>query len=301
MNVMKSMENLTPKQAEVLLLSVIVARSTSFMFSKMTLQTMSAFSLLGTRFLLAFAILCVLCCGKLRQLRWRTVARGALIGAIYFGVMSLEMAGLKTTGTGETSFLENSAIVIVPLLNAALLRKIPSAAVIGSSAAALLGVGFLTLGGGVQGFSQGKVMCLLAAVAYSVGIIATDRLTRKEDPLLLGVLQVGFMGFFSFLAALFTGTWRLPDTPREWGIVVVLAVVCTVFGFTLQPVAQSKTDVEKAGLFCAANPVSATVLGAVFLHEQLYPQSYAGIALVLASILLPKLWPLRRRTAPHMA
>ena len=116
---MKFIGSLTAKQAEILLLSVIMARSTSFMFSKMTLQTMSTFSLLGSRFLLAFCILCVICFKKLLQLRWKTVACGAVVGAIYFGVMALEMAGLKTTSTAETSFLENSAIVIVPLLNAA--------------------------------------------------------------------------------------------------------------------------------------------------------------------------------------
>ena len=299
---MKFIGSLTSKQAEILLLSVIMARSTSFMFSKMTLQTMSAFSLLGSRFLLAFCILCVICFKKLLQLRWKTVACGAVVGAIYFGVMALEMAGLKTTSTAETSFLENSAIVIVPLLNAALLRKTPSAAVIGSAATALLGVGFLTLGSGMQGFSMGKVFCLMAAAMYSVGIIATDRMTRREDPLLIGILQVGFMGFYAFLAALFTSSWRLPDTPREWGAVLMLALVCTVFGFTLQPVAQSKVAVEKAGLFCAISPSSATVLGAVFLHEQMHPQSYVGVALVLGSILLPKLWQMHQQhTVPKLA
>ena len=43
--------------AEVLLAALITARATSYMFSKLLLETMGQFTLLGLRSLLAFAVL----------------------------------------------------------------------------------------------------------------------------------------------------------------------------------------------------------------------------------------------------
>lgn len=57
------------RQAEILLASVILARSTSFLFSKTALEEMGLFELLALRFLLAFS--CWLCCmGEGFGVRW---------------------------------------------------------------------------------------------------------------------------------------------------------------------------------------------------------------------------------------
>ena len=51
---------MSERKAEVLMASVIIARSTSFMFNKIGLETMPAFTMLAVRFLLAFALLLAL-------------------------------------------------------------------------------------------------------------------------------------------------------------------------------------------------------------------------------------------------
>lgn len=84
-----------------------------------------------------------------------------------------------------------------------------------------------------------------AALLYAAAIIATDRFSHHDDPLTVGIVQVGMLG------------------------VLALAIVCTGFGFTLQPVAQSHTSAERAGLFCALSPACATLFGAVLLHEKI--------------------------------
>ena len=48
------------RRAEVLLAAVIIARSTSFVFNKIGLGTMSAFNMPAVRFLLAFVLLAAL-------------------------------------------------------------------------------------------------------------------------------------------------------------------------------------------------------------------------------------------------
>lgn len=85
----------------------------------------------------------------------------------------------------------------------------------------------------------------------AAGIIATDRFSHHDDPLTVGIVQVGVLGVLALIAACCFETPRLPQTGMEWGMVLALAIVCTGFGFTLQPVAQSHTSAERAGLFCA--------------------------------------------------
>ena len=71
------------------------------------------------------------------------------------------------------------------------------------------------------------------------------------------------------------------------GIVLMLAIVCTGFGYTLQPVAQSHTSAQRVSLFCALSPMFAAIFGALLLKEKITVWSGLGMLLILGSILLP--------------
>ena len=195
--------------------------------------------------------------------------------------MTFELTALKTTDTSTVSFLENTAIVFVPLIEAAIIRRLPKTASIISAAVALCGVGLLTLRGGSFGFTPGELFCLC--------IIVTDRYSHKCDALIVGIVEVGCIGLFSLILSFIFEQPRIPSGGMEWGCVLVLALVCTGFGFTLQPVAQSHTTSQRAGLMCALNPAFASVLGVVFLSEPVTVQGVCGALLILASLYIPHL------------
>ena len=276
-------------RAELLLAGVITARATSYLFSKLIMQSMSMFNMLGIRFLLAFTLLLILFFKRIRKINRKTFAAGAVMGCLYFLVMTAELNGLKRTSSGNVSFLENTAIVIVPLLQAVLLRRFPRWKAVICALLCLIGVGFLTIGSGMA-FGAGEMFCMLAAFLYACAILTTDRLTHGNiDALAAGIMQVGMIGALSLTASLLFEAPRLPSGMLEWTGIVMLAVVCSGFGFTLQPVAQSGTTAERAGMFCALNPMVATILGIVFLHEAFTVQSAVGGGLILAGILISEL------------
>lgn len=186
---------MSEKRAELLLATVIVTRSTSFVFNKLGLGTISAFNLLAVRFLLAFLLLMLLFHKKLRHVQRRTVARGALLGGLFFLVMACEMFALRTVNSGTVSLLENMAILFVPLLESLLTRTASKPVTLISAAVALVGVALLTSGGGAFHIGVGECIALGAAVTYACAIITTDRCTHHgEDGFVLGILQVGFLG-----------------------------------------------------------------------------------------------------------
>lgn len=276
---------MTIRRAEILLAAVICARATSFMFSKVLVGTLEPFNVLAVRFLVASLLLAILFWKRFRGIGTSTVARGGAIGIAFFITMALEMYAMTGASSSTVSFLENMAIVLVPLATALLLRKLPPATVICSCVVAMAGVGLLTLGG-ASGLDTvpGILLGLGSGAGYTAAIMVTARLSREDDPLVLGVIQVATMGALSFLAMLFFESPALPATPLEWGSIAVLVVVCTGFGFTLQPVAQRYLSADRVGLFCALSPLVAAVLGVAFLAEPLTPLRLAGMALIAASM-----------------
>lgn len=283
------------RQAELLLAAVVLSRSAGYLFSKAGIESLGIYNLLAARFLLAFALLAIIFFKKLRTIDPKDILRGAVIGGVFLLVMALELTALKTTDTSTTSFLENTAIIFVPLIEALLLWRAPEKPALLSAAVALIGVALLTLKNGAFSFTAGELYCLGAALLYALAIIITDRLSHKGDGLMMGIMQVGFIGLFSLAASFIFETPRLPSGGTEWGAVLALAIICTCFGFTFQPVAQAHTSSERAGLFCALNPAFASILGIVFLSEPVSLQGVCGAVLILLSLFIPHIFSARRK------
>ncbi len=277
---------LNQKTGELLLAAVIIARATSFLFSKLVLQTMQPMTLMAVRFLLAFVLLALLFHKQLRQIHPHTLLRGMALGGIFFLVLGAELSSLRTTPSSTVSFLENTAIVFVPIFESVLHRRLPRPRTFFSLLITLSGVALLTLGSSAFTIKGGELLALLAAVLYAVAIILTDRLSRQGDSFVLGILQVGFMGIFALIAAFLFETPRLPSGTAEWGMILMLAIVCSGFGFMLQPVAQSHTTAERAAMLCALNPAAAAVLGWIFLQESFGATGLIAVILILAGILI---------------
>ena len=255
--------------AEFLLAGVIVARSTSLLLSKALLTTMSPLNILSVRFCLAFVILCAIFFNRMKRMDLRTLLMGMAIGGAFSAMMAAELFALKHTLASTTSFLENTAIVIVPLMEALLHRKLPCKRALLCAGLTLIGVGALTLRSGRFSFGLGEGLCILSAMLYALAIILTDRLSKKGDPMLIGIAQVGFIGLFTTIASFIFEAPKLPSCASEWLPILGLALVCSCFGFTLQPVAQRRIPSERASQFCALNPLSTAAMSAVLLHEKM--------------------------------
>ena len=95
---------LTRRNAEILLAAVILARSTSFVLSKIGLQGMGKFTLLGLRFLIAFVFLALLFPRHLQHMNRRTFLGGLGLGVMFFLVMTAELSALETVASSTASF-----------------------------------------------------------------------------------------------------------------------------------------------------------------------------------------------------
>lgn len=277
---------MSTRLAELLLLTALIVRSSSFLFSKVALSGLEPVTLLCLRSLIAFLVLAVIFHKRLARMTKETIFHGAVIGGAFFTVMVFELYGLRTTPASVTSFIENTAIVFVPLFSIFLTRKLPGTSTVLSAAAALTGVAFLTLKSGGFSFATGELLCFGAALTYAAAILITGRTVKEDDALTLGILQNGFMCLFSIPAAFLAETPAMPADTSTWLCVLILALFCSVIGFTLQPVAQKYMDTDRAGLFCAISPLSATLLSMLFLGESMDASGMIGAVCIMASLLI---------------
>ncbi len=278
--------HLDKKGAMILMASIMVARGSSFIFSKWLMDGLEPMNVLAVRFTLAFVILAVIFHKKLLVLDKKTLFKGMLLGLGYTINMVVEMYSLRLIDAGTCSFIENSAIVIVPLYMAVLTRTFPQKKTIYCALVAFVGVGFLTISSGVSALNEGSLLAILSALIFGVCVVITDYVSREGDPVTMGVLQIGFMGLFSTILTFVMETPRLPINGIEWSMILMLALICSCFGFTFQPLAQKYLSAETAGVFTAINPLSTCLLGIMLGQEDADIFKLLGGILVVMAVLL---------------
>ncbi|MBQ6517417.1 MAG: DMT family transporter [Anaerolineaceae bacterium] len=293
-------QQLNQQKSELLLAAVILARSTSFVLSKTAMNSLTPFNLLAVRFLTAFAFLAILFGKKLVRIQKTELKYGFLLGVLFTIMMGCELTGLRATDSATTSFIENSAMIFVPILQFVFMKKKLKGAEGLRIALAVSGIAFLTLGASGGLLRSGCVYLLGSAIFYASAILLTNIASRKGDPLMIGITQVFTIGFLSLIMSFILEQPRLPQGTSEWGMVLGLAIICSGFGFTLQPVAQRGTTAERAGMMCALSPLSASLQGVILLNDQMSPYKLAGCLMILLSLLVPVLLqslhkPLTRR------
>ena len=280
---MKKARKLNKNGASVLLAAVFAARGTSFLFSKELLKSFSPMSILSVRFLLAFLVLAIIFFPHLRSCNKKSLKGGLILGALYTLCMVLEMYGLKTVDSGVSAFIENIAIVLVPLYMAVWKRKLPERKTGVSAVAAVVGVGFLSLSqrGNVGGIS-GIILTICAALVFGFCVIATERVSQGEaDPVAIGIIQLGTMGVLSVPMAFLTGGLQIVSGAKNWGFMLLLVLLCSCFGFAFQPLGQRYVSPDTAAILTVVNPLTAGILGVLTGAETLSVTKAIGFTIIL--------------------
>lgn len=275
----------TRGKADIVLGLVAVAWGSSYLLMKIGLEGMGPFTVIAMRFLIAFGIVGVLSFRKIAHTDLVILKRAAVLGLLLFGLFAFLMHGLQSTTASNGGFLTAMSVVFVPLLNALLKRAMPARSVLVGCAITVCGIALLSLQGPLA-LHPGDALCLAGAVVYAAFIVLTDRLAPGQDGFLLGLWQLGFAGFYGLVCAFLFETPVLPASPAQWGAIIGLALVCSAFGFVMQPVAQPHTTPEHTALLFSLEPIASAVLAFFALGETLSAQGYIGAALVVAGVVV---------------
>lgn len=288
------MNKISQKQADFIVAMISIGWGSSYLFMKMGLESLGIFNLIFLRMGIAFLITAPFFYRKLLNVDKKTLLSGALLGFILFLVLLFLMLGVKHTSASSAGFLGGTTVVFVPLLQTILHRKLPMFTTLAGVILAMIGIGMLTLHSDIS-LNTMSLCCVVGALIYAGQIIITSHLSKQSDPLILGILQLGFASLFALILLFFMQPIQLPGSGMEWLAVLALSLICSAFGFLMQPIALKYTTAERMGVLFALEPVFGAIFGFIFLNEILDFQGYIGALLVFAGVFISGCQSLRMK------
>lgn len=273
------------RKAIFVLVSVALVRGASNTLMKMGVEELTPLSLVALRFGIAFLIMLIIFRKNVLQMDRRAMGESCWMGALLVLTFGFLMYGLRTTEASTASFLTGISVVVVPILNLLLFRNKPQKQVWIAMMVAVAGIALLSLKDGLS-IQSGAVLCILGAMFNAVYIVETSRFSAHSDPLLLGIWQLFWAGIIAGVGAIFYDGFTMPSSPVGWVVVLGLALLCSAYGYVLQPVAQRYTDSNKAGFILASEPAFSLIFAFTILHEMFSLKEGLGALLVFLSILI---------------
>jgi drug/metabolite transporter (DMT)-like permease len=217
------------------------------------------------------------------NLRW-----GALLGALYFGGITLQGWGMEYTTASNAAFVTGLSVVIVFALEVALGREKPSARLAGAIALALTGLYLMSFSGGAYRAMLGDLIVLAGSFFWALQIIAVDRAARGDLYSLL-FLESLFTALGASLVLPATRSPTIAEVAAALPPLAYLATVCTIGANALQLYGQRHVPSVEAALIYLLEPVFAAAFSHIALGEEMGLAQAVGAALILASMAVSSL------------
>ncbi|WFU13837.1 DMT family transporter [Bradyrhizobium sp. CB3481] len=276
----------------VLLAALSILWGGSFFFNGVVLRELPPFTLVLLRVALAAMILLpVLYVQRLAFPKGWIGWRPFFLIALFNNVLpfSLIVVGQTYIPSGLASILNATT----PLFTVAVMAAAGEEKLIGRRVLGVITglVGVVILRGGGLGFSSGQglgiLLCLAAALSYGISALIARRGLSKSPPLATATFQLMASSLMmAVVAGLFERPWQLPMPGMvTWLAVLGLAALSTALAYIVFFQILRRSGATNVMLVTLLVPVTAILLGALVLGEQISPREIMG-ALVIGSALL---------------
>ncbi len=272
-------------KADLALLAVTVGWGSSFILSKNSLESLATYNFLAIRFLIAFSLSALIFYKNMKNINKETLKFGGLIGFILFSSYAAQTVGLNFTTASKSAFITGFSVVLVPIISALFLKKLPERSASIGAILALLGLGLLTLNGSL-GLNIGDFYTIVAAFGFAMHIITVGKYTSKVDSIALGIIQIGVVGLLSLITSLSIESFIIPSGMDVWTNIIILSIVCTSGAYIVQSIAQKYTTATHTALIYTGEPVFAAIFAYIVAGEILSPKGILGALLILMGMLI---------------
>lgn len=275
-------------KANLALLGVSMLWGSSFVLSKNTLEHLQTFNFLAIRFILSGLICSLLFYQKMRTVNRRTLLHVTIIGTVLFVGYGLWAYGLNFTTASKSGFIIGFSVVIVPLLSAVLLKKVPSRPSVAGALVALAGLALLSLDGTTP-LQKGDLFTLAAAFMFALHIITIGKFTLTADSFALAIIQISVVGLLSLPVTLIWEAPIIPSSGAVWLNLSLLIVLSTAVAYIVMNHIQKYTTPTQTALIFTTEPVFAAIFAFLLLGETLKPQGMVGSVLILCGMIIAEM------------
>jgi drug/metabolite transporter (DMT)-like permease len=215
------------------------------------------------------------------------VPRLLICGLLWFGAYNVLLnAAEQRIDAGTAAMLVNVGPVFIALLAGLVLHEGFPRSLLAGCAIAFAGaivIGLATSERGV-GAGWGAVLCVAAAAAYAIAVIAQKPLLEHRSGLQVTFLAcaIGAVACLPFAPSLVTELGDASGEAIAW--TVYLGIFPTAVGFTTWAYALKRTSAGKMGATTYLVPPIAVLLGWIVLGEAPPALAFAGGVLCLAGV-----------------
>lgn len=227
------------------------------------------------------------------QRRWpakRDWAPLLACGLLWFGVYNVALnAAEQRLDAGTAAMLVNIGPLLIALLAGVLLKEgFPRQLVIGSAVAfaGVLLIGTSSSTGRAE--TWGVILCIIAAIAYAIGVVAQKPLLGRLPALQVTWLActIGAVACLPFAPALVREVSAAKASSIWW--VIFLGAFPTALAFTTWAYALARTSAGRMGATTYLVPPIAIAFAWLLLDEVPAPLAFVGGALCLAGVALSR-------------
>jgi drug/metabolite transporter (DMT)-like permease len=225
------------------------------------------------------------------------------IGVLWFGIYNVSLnEGEHHVDAGTASMLlQVSPIIIAVLATVFLSEKFTTYLAIGLALAfaGVVLIGTADSGNGGSRDLTGVLLCIVAAVVYSISVILQKPLVARLSALVVTWLActIGAIVCLPFTGQLVDDVRAAPTSSILW--VVYLGVFPTAIAFTTYAYALRHMSASSLGVTTYLVPPITIVMGLVFLSETPPSVAYAGGVLALLGVAVARRKPKPKAAVPQ--
>lgn len=257
--------------------------------SKAAFDTVPLFTMLTLRYSIALIVM-LLIWGKriikgIKECNWRDWIIPVLcIGGAY---VSNNVALLLTEAT-TVAFIRSLPTLIAPILAFVFYRRFCGKKLIGVQLLVVAGLYMLCCGSNGIGniFGWGEFFALLSAILLAGALVAGEHSVKTVDPIVLTALQTAASVIMAVVGRAFS-TETMPSVMplKVWGIILYLAILCTLAGYLLQNLALKSIQSQTIAVVQASCPVLTAVFSFFVLGEKLNVMGVIGAAVIVICLI----------------
>jgi drug/metabolite transporter (DMT)-like permease len=263
--------------------AVYIIWGSTYLFIAIAGETIPPMLAVSTRFLAASAIMATIVLVRGGTLRAPPIALAScvLVGALLPGANAVLFYAERDVPTGLASLIIASVPLWVVLIRLVLRERQSKHVLIG------VGTGFAGVAvllqpeGGAT--SLGIGLCLLSAVMWALGSVASARLPMPSNPFAATtwVMLFGGLLMLPFGLAQTGGLAISAGSVLAW---VYLVTIGSVVGFTAYTWLLASAPLGLVSTYAYVNPVVAILLGVAFRNESVTMRILVGAAIVVGSV-----------------
>lgn len=289
MKSMKTYRNISTIQAEALILLQSLIYGFGDPISKIAFEVTPVYAMMTARYLIAFAFsLAIYHRRIIRTVRTVPVKSWLIPGVCISMYYVLNNVALALTDATSVAFLRSLSIVITPAFAYLIYHTGYRWQHITLQMLVLPGMYLLCAKGGLSGFGAGEVISVIAAFMSAGALVFSKRYLDEVDPASMTCLMAGCSAVIALAGSMMfeSGIHLETTTPRAWGIILYLSLMCTFLGYLLQNLALMKISDRSVALIQSLCPVMTAAFSFLLLGEALSPAGIAGAGIIVVCVAL---------------